>query len=306
MSKKNRIIKWLWLLSVLLPVLTDCTVPEESVPDVGQTRIRLALEESAYGRQKTRTAVSVFNGDTIAFAAGSFSGTYSEIWKAKGEGSEAIPLQPRYYPEDGSRLYLRGYYPAAVPGINGVTWHLDGSQDVMVSNEQSGSLTDMFWQDSKKFTFTHLLTRLNIRVRVEEGFPVDARLTRIRIGGSHPDVLLDLNKGALSAMGESAVLTVWEADRTGLLLSDAFPDTPIATAMLEAGVPLTFFATVTLSDGTVWDYEALPIRFAEADGLPKAGVSYTLSVVLDAEKEKLILSTTVTDWTEREGGDIIV
>lgn len=291
-------------MSMLITAFAGCTVPEAPAPVSVRTAIRLALEESAYSRQKTRAAVSVFNGDTIAFAVGSFSGTYSEIWKAKGEGSEAIPLQPRYYPEDGSRLFLRGYYPAAVPDINGVTWHLDGSQDVMVSNEQSGSLTDMFWQDNKKFTFTHLLTRLNIRVRVEDNFPAGARLTRMQIGGSHPDVLLDLNKGVLLPLGEPAVLTVWEADGPGVSLSGTFPDAPIATAMLEAGVPLTFFATVTLSDGTVWDYEALPIHFAEADGLPQAGVSYTLSVVLDAEKEKLTLSTTVTDWTEREGGEV--
>lgn len=291
-------------MAILLSVLSGCTAHEASAPETVKTCIRLALDQSSSGEKETRAAVTTFNGETIAFAAGRFSGTYSETWEAEATGGEAVPLQLHYYPEDGSRLYLKGYYPSVEPVVNGVAYHLDGSQDLLVSNEQSGSLTDMFWQESKKFTFRHLLTQLNIRVRVEEGYPEDARLTRIQIGGSHPDVLLDLNKGALLAIGEPRILTVCEPERPGALLSGSFPDTLTATALLEAGVPLTFYATVTLPDETIIEYEALPIRFVEAGGLPEAGVSYTLSVVLEAEKEKLILSTSVTDWLEKEGGEV--
>lgn len=300
MKEKERF----WLLLMLVAVYTGCTGPEASAPATGPTCIRLALKQSSSGQEETRSTASELNGETIAFAAGGYSGTYREVWEAQVSGSEAIPLPSRYYPEDGSRLYLRGYYPSAEPGSNGVVYRLDGSRDLLVSNEQAGSLTDMFWQESKKFTFKHLLAQLNIRVRTESGYPADARLVQMRIGGSHPDVLLDLNKGALVPIGEPAILTVWEPDGSGALLSDAFPDRPAATVMLEAGVALTFFATVSLPDGTNITYEALPIRFAEADGLSQAGVSYTLSVVLDAEKEKLSLSIAVADWSEKEGGEV--
>ena len=293
-----------WLLLMFVAVCTGCTGPEASAPAIGPTCIRLALEQSLFGLEESRSTASELNGETIAFAVGSFSGTYREVWEAQVEGSEAMPLPPRYYPEDGSRLYLRGYYPVAEPGNNGVVYRLDGSLDLLVSNEQSGCLTDMFWQESKKFTFKHLLTQLNIRIRTGEDYPAAARLTRMQIGGSHPDVLLDLNKGSLLAIGEPAVLTVWEPGGTGALLSETFPDQPAAMVMLEAGVALTFFATVSLPDGTNIAYEALPIRFAEADGLPRAGVSYTLSVTLDTEKEKLTLSTAVADWAEKEGGEV--
>ena len=114
---------------------------------------------------------------------------------------------------------------------------LDGSQDLLVSDEQSGCLSDMFWQDSKKFTFKHLLTQLNIRVRVEEGYPEGACLTRMQIGGSHPEVLLDLNKATLMAIGEPAVLTIWEPDGTGVLLSGSYTDTPTATVLHYYPVP---------------------------------------------------------------------
>ena len=302
MKEKER--ERFWLLLMLVAVCTGCTGPEASAPATSPTCIRLALEQSLSGQEGTRSTASELNGEAIAFAAGNFSGTYREVWEAQVGGSEAVPLPPRYYPEDGSRLYLRGYYPVVEPGSNGVVYRLDGSQDLLVSNEQSGCLTDMFWQDCKKFTFKHLLTQLNIRIRVGEDYPVDARLTQIQIGGSHPDVLLDLNKGTLLSIGEPASLTVWKSAGTDVWLSGSFPDTPIATIMLEAGIPLTFFATVSLPDGTNIAYEALPIRFAEADGLPRAGVSYALSVTLDTEKEKLTLSTTVADWAEEDAGEI--
>ena len=275
--------RWrLLAIPIALMVYIGCTGPEASGPVTG-IPVRLALRHLS----SIRGTVSELNGETIAFAAGTSPGTYSEIWESRVNGKEAVPLQSHYYPEDGSRLYLRGYYPMTEPGSNGVVYRLDGSQDLLVSDEQSGCLSDMFWQDSKKFTFKHLLTQLNIRVRVEEGYPEGACLTRMQIGGSHPEVLLDLNKATLMAIGEPAVLTIWEPDGTGVLLSGSYTDTPTATVMLEAGIPLTFFATVSLPDGTSLDYEALPIRFIEADSLPRPGVSYTLSVVLNAEKEKL-------------------
>lgn len=286
-------------IPIAMMVYIGCTGPEASGPVTG-IPVRLALEQLS----SVRGTVSELSGETIAFAAGTSPGTYSEIWESQVNGEEAVPLQSRYYPEDGSRLYLRGYYPMMEPASNGVVYRLDGSQDLLVSNEQSGCLSDMFWQDSKKFKFKHLLTQLNIRVRVEEGYPEGACLTRMQIGGSHPEVLLDLNKASLMAIGEPAVLTVWEPGGTGVLLSGSYTDTPTATVMLEAGNPLTFFATVSLPDGTSLDYEALPIRFIEANGLAQAGVSYTLSVVLNAEKEKLTLSTTVADWTEKDGGEV--
>lgn len=292
--------RWrLLAIPIALMVYIGCTGPEASGPVTG-IPVRLALRHLS----SVRGTVSELNGETIAFAAGTSPSTYSEIWESRVNGKEAVPLQSHYYPEDGSRLYLRGYYPMTEPGSNGVVYRLDGSQDLLVSDEQSGCLSDMFWQDSKKFTFKHLLTQLNIRVRVEEGYPEGACLTRIQIGGSHPEVLLDLNKATLMAIGEPAVLTIWEPDGTGVLLSGSYTDTPTATVMLEAGIPLTFFATVSLPDGTSLDYEALPIRFIEADSLPRPGVSYTLSVVLNAEKEKLTLSTTVADWTEKDGGEV--
>lgn len=299
MKQEDRVNKWLVVLLVFVVGYTSCENLKVPEPEKGLSQIRLAT--SLPGSTRTVTG---FKGEILAFAAGKSSGTYNEIWKARTTGSEAVPLQPRYYPEDGSRLYLRGYYPLAEPGSNGVIYRLDGSQNVLISDEQSGSLTDMFWQESKRFTFRHLLAQLNIRVRVSDGYPADARLMRIQIGGSHSDVLLDLNKGTLLGMGEPAVLTVWESDDVGILLSQVYPDTPVVTAVLEATVPLTFYATVVLPDGSNLTYEALPVRFGETEGVARAGTSYTLSVTLDAEKEKISLTTTVTGWTEKEGGEV--
>lgn len=307
MEKKDRVNgmnKWSGIFLLFVVTCAGCDNRSMPEPASGNVPIRLVTEFPSPAQPTVRSGISAFNGETAAFAAGDASGTYSEIWEARVTGKEAVLLEPHYYPKDGSRLYLRGYYPPAKPGINGVAYRLDGSQDLLLSNEQPGSLTDMFWQESKKFRFTHLLTRLGFRVRVTNDYPVGACLLRLQVGGSHRDVLLDLNKGSLLPMGETGTLTVWEAGGTAPLLSEHFPDTLIASAMLEAGVPLTLTATVGLADGTNPVYEDIPIHFGEPDSLSRAGTSYTVSVTLDMVKEKLSLSTSVDDWTEQEGGEI--
>lgn len=300
----DRVNKWSGIFLMFVVTCAGCDNRSMPEPASENVPIRLVTEFPSAAQPTMRSDISVFNGETVAFAIGDASGTYSEIWEARVTGKEAVLLEPHYYPKDGSYLYLRGYYPPVKPGINGVAYRLDGSQDLLLSNEQSGSLTDMFWQESKKFRFTHLLTRLGFRVRVTDDYPANACLLRLQIGGSHRNVLLDLNTGRLLPVGETGTLIVWEADGTGPLLSNNFPDTLTTSVMLEAGVPLTLAATVSLTDGTNLVYEDIPIHFEEPDSLSRAGTSYTVSVTLDMVKEKLSLSTSVDDWTEQEGGEV--
>lgn len=287
MNKENKVNRCRAMLSLLVVVLAGCGGQGFPEPVASHMPIRLVTKLAVSDGGGTRGAISQFGSETIAFAAGSVSGTYSELWEARENAGEAVLLQTRYYPEDGSRLYLRGYYPPEKPGNNGVAYRLDGSQDILVSNEQSGCLTDMFWQESKLFTFSHLLTQLLVRVRLSGGYPAGTGLSHLQIDGSHPDMLLDLNKGQLLAVGETKPLAV-------------IPDVPV---MVEPGVALTLDAVVNLPDGTQRIYKAMPIRFQETDGLSRAGTSYTLIVTLDMEEENLSISATVSGWTEKEGGE---
>lgn len=300
--KKERKIFSVWLPPILW-LFIGCSGQEPSLPEEGpDMEIRLVTDLT----HSTRSAIGQFKGDTIAFARGTSSGAYSEVWKAKAAGGEARLLKPQYYPADNSPVYLCGYYPAVVPDGRGVPFRLTGREDVLVSNEQSGCLTDMFWQDNKRFTFRHLLAQSNVRLKVADGYPAGACLKRLCIHGSHPAALLDLYKGQLSFYGDAVPLSVYEADEAGLLLTTVYPDTLIGPVMVEPGVSLALEVTVGLPDGTSLFYSALPIRFGEANGWSVAGTSYTLSVLLNQKTSEISLTVFVADWKEENGGNIIL
>ncbi len=87
--------RWrLLAIPIALMVYIGCTGPEASGPVTG-IPVRLALRHLS----SIRGTVSELNGETIAFAAGTSPGTYSEIWESRVNGKEAVPLQSHYYPD---------------------------------------------------------------------------------------------------------------------------------------------------------------------------------------------------------------
>lgn len=289
---------------LLLILLTACS--DHPAPDAQSlAEIRLFTELPA----SDGSALNGLAGHTVAFAAGNAAGAYSEVWEAKANGNEAAFIPPRYYPDNNSRLHLRGYYPAVPLGAGGVAFLLDGAQDVLVSDPQHGCLTDMFRTEAKRFTFGHLLMQLNIRLRVTDGYPAGATLKRVRLGGSRVRALLNLDKGSLAFSGETQPLSILKAEGEGAPLGTAWPDTLIGPVMAEPGVPLTLEVTVGIPGEADRLYPALPIRFVEADGLPKAGTAYTLSVTLgtpDIPPGETLLSATVAEWVKgNEGAGVI-
>ena len=124
MKKEYRVNKW-WMAGLLTAFLWGCENLKVPEPAEDTNGIRLL----------TGNSLSAFDDGLLAFAAGKASGTYDEVWEAHGTAAgEAVLLQSHDYPSDGSRLYLRGYYPSAEPGSNGVVYRLDGSRDLLVNN----------------------------------------------------------------------------------------------------------------------------------------------------------------------------
>lgn len=289
---------FLLLLGVALSSCSDQPAGEPS----GNAEIRLFTEVST----PTRSGIDGFAGETVAFASGSASGAYGEVWEAAVHGNEASFVRPRYYPDNNSRVYLRGYYPAVPLSATGVAFLINGQQDVLLSDEQNGCLTDMFWQETKRFTFSHLLTQLNIRLRVTESYPQGATLKRLRLSGSRTKALLNLDKGSLAFSGDAALLPVWSAPAgAGAPLGTLYPDTLIGPVMAEPGVALTLEVTIGIPGEADRLYPALAIRFGEADGLPLPGTAYTVSVTLGSAgspPEGVTLSATVANWLKGNEG----
>lgn len=157
-----------------------------------------------------------------------------------------INLSPRqFYAADGTNTRMRGWYPATGSWDGGsnrddytrtILWeNVDGTQDIMVSNELEGNKTNVGINGhAKLFTFKHKLTQLQLYVCAENE-NVKERLgevTDIKVlkqptelqytSGKDGDELDSANEGLLENTGSSSD----NADYTVLLSGGATSITP--------------------------------------------------------------------------------
>lgn len=269
--------------------LAGCEGESGSQPSGGeiflQTR-RSALSDDAHGK----TAA-----DTVCFAKGEKSYAYSTVWKAEVKGNKTALLERQYYPTDNSAVYLRGYSPVAAISGNRVSYTFDGSQDICVTEQQSGRLNDMFWQESKCFSFAHLLTQLQFRVQCDTKETL--QLLSLQVEGSRRQGVVDLETGRITFDGDMQKIKAFEDT-----LSFGAEYVPVpGVVMVEPGVPLFLSLTVLQPDGRETVYGQLAVSFEETDKLPKAGISYLLSVTL-RRGGGISLSPVVSEWKRGANG----
>lgn len=247
--------------------------------------------------------------DTVFFAKGDQPGIYTEIWKAsvKPDGTTSLS-EPKYYPSDDSRIYLRGFAPEGKPvGDGRIAWSIDGQQDLLVTDEQNGSLTDMFWQEGKSFRFIHLLSQLRFQLQCDEaGKEKGWKLFGLVVEGIQKEAVLSLADKGLSFSGEKGTATVLDRASGGECLPLNTEWTGVEeVVMIQPGTAVSL--TVVLKDraGNLTRFERLPISFHETDGYPVAGTSYLLSIVLRADGA-CSLSAKVAEWKRGNNGTGII
>lgn len=247
--------------------------------------------------------------DSVFFAKGSAPGRYTEIWKAHvAPGGGTKLAEPKYYPSDNSAVYLRGFAPEGEAAGDGrIAWSLDGEKDLLVSDEQSGRLTDMFWQEGKSFRFVHLLSQLRFQLRCDEaGLEKGWKLSGLVAEGTQCEAVLSLPDKALSFSGEPKALPVFSPDSGSEPLALDTAWTAVAeTVLVQPGVAVSL--TVVLADraGSLTRFEDLPVSFHETDGYPASGTSYLLSVTLLGEGT-CSLSAQVAEWKRGNNGTGII
>lgn len=243
--------------------------------------------------------------DSVFFAKGNESGKYTDIWKArvKADGSTSL-TEPKYYPSDDSRIYLRGFAPEGLPDGDGrITYSIEGQEDLLVTDEQSGSLTDMFWQEGKSFRFTHLLTQLRFRFRCDEsGKEKGWKLFGLVADGVQCEAVLSLPDKELTFSGGKKALVVLDRMVGGecLQLDTGWVETE-EMVMIQPGVAVSLTAILEDRTGSLTRLEGLPVSFHEADGYPVSGTSYLLSVVFRADGA-CSLSAQVSEWKRGNNG----
>lgn len=124
------------LCGMLLPLLlvagtfTGCAKhSSEDTPDPVAIRLYTGIH--------TRAAVDAFDATPVCIACGTSSGLYTTTWDGIATANEITLTPVRYYPEDGTSLYLRGYYPPVPMAADGtLTFTLTGDEDLLLSGEK--------------------------------------------------------------------------------------------------------------------------------------------------------------------------
>lgn len=97
-----------------------------------------------------------------------------EATLATGSGNRTITFtQPQFYSTRNTNNSTRlvGWYPQGVWSAGSLTFNIDGVTDIMLTQELTGdkSAANQFGQNDKVFTFSHKLTRLNIKAYATDG-----------------------------------------------------------------------------------------------------------------------------------------
>ena len=120
----------------------DCATNPEPAGDVTEIKLSAGIQGVA-----TRTPVSTNDNITAPFVASATTGDYTtNAWSstvtfvASPTPTAALSFSPaRYYPVDNSPIYIRGYYPAGTLSGKTVTLAGDGTEDVMLTAQASGT-----------------------------------------------------------------------------------------------------------------------------------------------------------------------
>ena len=258
----------------------DCLNPQNSHP------VEVKASAGVSGIQ-TKGPVNTGQSITAGFVASATSGDYStHLWNAAGTftasatASAAFSLAPlQFYPTDGSTIYLKGYYPLGTLSGNTVTFsETDGSNDVMISGEASGSKTT---GGALAFTFNHLLTQLQFTFKAGDGFPASGKnVSGLLLKNQQTPASLNLNNGTVS----------YNPVGTGISITGPFP-------ISAEGTTATVYPMVKSGATSV-------VMDIMADGVAYPGVTVNLNtetgkahnIILTFTPKGITASAIVTPW----------
>lgn len=283
--------KLLAMLALLFCTATGCS--DSSPSDyMGKGDLELHIAPGSLSGTGTR--------GQLFFAKGTTSGNYTEKWKATVDPNGSVLFdEPKYYPEDNSWVYLRGFAPEGKSFDNGkVGYLIDGTQDLIASGEQSGCLTDVLQQKHKEFRFTHLLSQLRFEVRGdEEALERGWKLEGLYVTRMQREVSLSLDDNSLSFSGEKGDFKV-PVELTPL--TGGWTKLPDAV-LIQPGVDVYLTAVLKDLDGRSTRLESLPVTFHEGGNTPVAGTSYFISVMIRAGSSSQ-LSAGIAEWIPGSSG----
>lgn len=258
----------------------DCTTVNPQ-PEENATEIKL---NAGILGVATRAPVSTNDNITASFVASTTDGDYTtNAWNstvtfvASPTPTSALSFSPaRYYPVNSSTIYIKGYYPAGTLAGKSVTLAADGTEDVMITAQASGTKATA---TLLSFIFNHLLTQLQFKFVSGTGYPASGvNVTSLVIKQQKAPATLDLN---------TATMTYTTKDLT---LSGTFPITTAGATvsnypMVKSGEALS--VVVTTSDGVTYPETTISIT-------TEAGKSHLITLTFTPKEITAAIS--VTAW----------
>lgn len=253
-------MKKLAIAVLVAAALSGCSSEEEKV-GLNDRPVEIKLSAGISGLQ-TKAPVNTGDNITASFVASATTGDYTtNAWNATATfiasttASTSFSFNtPKYYPVDGSSVYIKGYFPAGTISGKTVTFTgTDGSNDVMITPQVSGSKTTV---TPLAFTFNHLLTQLQFKLVASTGYDVTKTVTKIVVKSQQTPATLTLNDGTLTY------------NTNDVTLSGAFAISLAGTAvgvypMVKSGVPVVL--SVTTSDGVTYPDATISLTTVTGD-----------------------------------------
>lgn len=273
-------------------LLAGCS--RKSHRDEALTPIRLATSLHA------RSAIDTFDDLPVALVAGMQADSPDETWTGIADGGRITLTPARYYPQDGSTLYLRGFYPPAEAENNSVRYTLTGSEDLLYADVQAGSAARPFDSSGSILSFRHLLVQLHVTIKAGTGIPSGCRLKSVCINGSAAGAALDLLHGTLSFTGDPSALYLYHAENHEAA-RPLPPDEniPLGYMLVQPGAALTVNLVLSRSGREEDDLaiDGIPVEFE--GGGSQTGLAYKVEINIPVP---LSLDAVLTEWTDGSSG----
>lgn len=241
-------MKKLMIFPLAALAFASCSSDDEPcVKNDDRVEIRLSADVNEV---KTKAPVNSGASVTAQFVASATTGDYttnawtaSATFTASTTASASFSFSPaQYYSPTGSTIYIKGFYPAGTVSGKTVTFTgMNGSQDLMISNEQSGSKASA---TPLAFNFSHLLTQLQFNLVAGTGFGTGITVTKIVVRSQQTPQTLDLNAGTV------AYNTAADVSINGNYAITSGGSTATDYPMFKAGNSIVL--SVTTSDGVTY------------------------------------------------------
>jgi len=280
-----------------MAAMSSCSSENDPVDEViagNQEKVEIKLSAGVV-KAETKAAVDTWSDTEVAFANKVGDGAYTTTpWNATiaTDGSVNF-VETHYYEADGKTTYLIGYYPRGTQSNGTVTYTLTGEDDIMVSQELSGTKSSTINKDDAKFQFGHLLSQLKLIVKAGENFDTGVKVTKITLKGTKKNATLTLGTtSSLKFEGDAADMDVYTGN------ADIASSTePIKTIMVEPGVA-DMRLDITTDAGTT--YSDIPITIADASD-NKTAVNTAYDITLTFNKKAIEATASITAWKTGTG-----